>query len=567
MSDALQTPKPSLTAQDALEIARTVFGLSEDLVEARELESERDQAFMLGAGHVLKVSNIGENEATLDLEERATELCKSLDPSLPVAQPLLPKRAGFVRRSQWTSAKTGMTHFVRCYPLLPGTHHASGSTLPDAMLREWGNVSARIGKALRSLSHPAMSRVLRWDLQHFSSLEPLIVHVSDERTQALCRGALEVFSEVLRPGLCSVRHQVVHGDLHMGNVLLHPDSGTISGVIDFGDMTYTALVVDIAAILSNLGNAVVHLGLGEMLRMARIVLDGYQSLVALEEAELRLLCDAWLVRCAVEVILSSWRVSTEVKPPERSEAELVQFTRQMELLLGMTSSRRASCLCSAGIGANEAATDELVARRVQAIGPGSEPLSYGSAPVHVRRASGPWVWDQHRALLDMYNNVPCVGHCHPRVAQAIALQARSVNVNMRYLHGGAVSLAERLLASMNGESPNGSAGLDTVLFCNSGSEANDLAVRLARSFTKGSGSLCTHWAYHGITAATVALSPETAAIAGHLPDDVERWQPPDYYRGLHLDSSEFQAAEGRLEQKGHKESLRRAALYAPPRSR
>jgi 4-aminobutyrate aminotransferase-like enzyme len=152
----------------------------------------------------------------------------------------------------------------------------------------------------------------------------------------------------------------------------------------------------------------------------------------------------------------------------------------------------------------------------------------------------------------MYNNVPCVGHCHPRVAQAIALQARSVNVNMRYLHGGAVSLAERLLQSMNGESPGGDAGLDTVLFCNSGSEANDLAVRLARSFTKGSGSLCTHWAYHGITAATVALSPETAAIAGHLPEDVERWQPPDHYRGLYLDSSEFLAALGRLEQKGHK---------------
>jgi 4-aminobutyrate aminotransferase-like enzyme len=113
---------------------------------------------------------------------------------------------------------------------------------------------------------------------------------------------------------------------------------------------------------------------------------------------------------------------------------------------------------------------------------------------------------------------------------------------MRYLHGGAVALAERLVKSMNSEAPG--SELDTVLFCNSGSEANDLAVRLARCFTGGNGSLCTHWAYHGITAATVALSPETAAIAGHLPTDVERWEPPDAYRGTNRQEDQHKRQEG-----------------------
>jgi 4-aminobutyrate aminotransferase-like enzyme len=113
---------------------------------------------------------------------------------------------------------------------------------------------------------------------------------------------------------------------------------------------------------------------------------------------------------------------------------------------------------------------------------------------------------------------------------------------MRYLHPGAIELAERLLAT-------GPSSLDTVLLVNSGSEANDLAWRLAVHHTGHAGGLCTRNAYHGITAATADLSPETLP-PDRQPHHVERWAPPDTYRGSHTSSGDFTSALDRLTAKG-----------------
>jgi 4-aminobutyrate aminotransferase-like enzyme len=98
--------------------------------------------------------------------------------------------------------------------------------------------------------------------------------------------------------------------------------------------------------------------------------------------------------------------------------------------------------------------------------------------------------------------VPVVGHSHPAVADAVASQLRRLNTNTRYLQDAPVELAERLLATVPSR-------FDRVLFVNSGSEANDLAWRIARFVTGGSGGIATRWAYHGVTEATFAFSPES----------------------------------------------------------
>ena len=103
-------------------------------------------------------------------------------------------------------------------------------------------------------------------------------------------------------------------------------------------------------------------------------------------------------------------------------------------------------------------------------------------------------------MLDAYNNVPCVGHAHPRVTAAIARQSARINTHTRYLHPSAIELAERLIATCPPE-------LDTVLFVNSGTEANDLAWRMATMVTGRRGGMCTAFAYHGISEAIAALSP------------------------------------------------------------
>ena len=144
---------------------------------------------------------------------------------------------------------------------------------------------------------------------------------------------------------------------------------------------------------------------------------------------------------------------------------------------GAGAGRRAACASPAR---------ELAKRRRQALGSAITALTY-SEPLHVQRGEGPWLFDADgRRLLDAYNNVPVVGHCHPRVTEAVVRQTRTLNTHARYLYEPLIELAERLIAAM----PDGS-GLDTVVVVNSGSEANDLAWRIARACTGGSGALVT----------------------------------------------------------------------------
>jgi 4-aminobutyrate aminotransferase-like enzyme len=138
--------------------------------------------------------------------------------------------------------------------------------------------------------------------------------------------------------------------------------------------------------------------------------------------------------------------------------------------------------------------------------------------VHAVSAEGVWIHEPDgRRLLDAYNNVPVVGHCHPRVTEAVVRQTRLDAVNARYLAEPLVELSERLLATL--------PGLDTVLLVNSGSEANDLAWRLAAGATGHGGALVTENAYHGVTEAATALSPEDWPPQGE-PAHVVRIPPP-----------------------------------------
>ena len=125
-------------------------------------------------------------------------------------------------------------------------------------------------------------------------------------------------------------------------------------------------------------------------------------------------------------------------------------------------------------------------------------LSY-TRPLHLVRGSGVFVYTAGgERLLDVYNNVPHVGHAHPAVVRAIAAQASRIASNTRYLDATVLDYAERLTSTMP-------EGLDACLFVNSGSEANDIAWRIARAHTGCGGALVMANAYHGITEAVTAL--------------------------------------------------------------
>jgi 4-aminobutyrate aminotransferase-like enzyme len=145
----------------------------------------------------------------------------------------------------------------------------------------------------------------------------------------------------------------------------------------------------------------------------------------------------------------------------------------------------------------------LVARRERLLGPAYR-LFYND-PVHLVRGEGVWLYDpEGRAYLDAYNNVASVGHCHPHVVEALARQAAVLNTHTRYLNEVVIQYAERLLARFPPE-------LARVLFTCTGSEANDLAVRIAKTFTGGTGLIVTRNAYHGGTDVVAGFSPSLGA--------------------------------------------------------
>lgn len=188
-------------------------------------------------------------------------------------------------------------------------------------------------------------------------------------------------------------------------------------------------------------------------------------------------------------------------------------------------------------------TQDLLERRERLLGP--RMTTFYEEPVHLVRGQGTKLWDiEGREYLDCYNNVPHVGHCHPKVVEAICRQAGTLNTHTRYLHEGIVDYAERLTALF-------AEPLNAAMFTCTGSEANDIALRMARAVTGKTGVIATDHTYHGNTMAVAQLSRTNP------PPD--RWEnvafvpAPDSYRPISGRdwAAAVEAAIARLEAQGH----------------
>jgi 4-aminobutyrate aminotransferase-like enzyme len=157
-------------------------------------------------------------------------------------------------------------------------------------------------------------------------------------------------------------------------------------------------------------------------------------------------------------------------------------------------------------------------------------------PVHLVRGQGVWVFDADgRKYLDCYNNVPHVGHCHPHVVEAIAKQAATLNTHTRYLHDSILSYAERLTAKFDDP-------LSSMIMVCTGSEANDIALRMAEAVTGKRGIIVTDHTYHGNTTAVAALSSTNRASTSQT-DHIRFVPAPDSYRPPHDMTPEEHAAD------------------------
>ena len=182
-------------------------------------------------------------------------------------------------------------------------------------------------------------------------------------------------------------------------------------------------------------------------------------------------------------------------------------------------------------------------------------------PLKIVRGEGVWLYDENgQGYLDLVNNVCHVGHCHPRVVRAGAEQMARLNTNTRYLHDNLVEYALRLTATLP-------AKLSVVFLTNSGTEANDLALRLARAHTRARGVIVVDHAYHGHSPSMVELSPYKFNGCGGegQADHVAVVPMPDAWRGEIRDAADagprygamLESAIGELHARGH----RPAAFY------
>jgi 4-aminobutyrate aminotransferase-like enzyme len=485
------------------------------------LDGERDQNFRIehrdGTLWTIKICNRHEPQDIIACQALALEHVSRVDPSLPVPRLRRPMNGELF--SNYLD-ETGNAYRVLCLSFLPG-EIIGGMPLSPVQLQKIGGLAARLGRALRGFIHPAPAgRELVWD----NRLAPRLLGSVDRLRAASRNTAREIlvhFRDEVLPRLGGLRSQIIHGDVHPYNALI--DSvGEITGIIDFGDLVHGALIQDLANLTADFLESA-----GDAERIIFNLVKGYCAVTSLEEEELDVLFDLIDVRLVMTPLIAAIRAAGRIPLQGYLSTFGDRCFPVLENLRGQARSHFQNVARRAAAFPPEQAHSfdsdgTLLARRRHVLGKRLQ-LFY-DPPVHMVRGEGVWLYGADgRRYLDCYNNVPHVGHCHPYVAEAIARQARKLNTNTRYVTDEAVAYAERLVATLD-------PSLSAVLYVNSGSEANDVAWRLAKAWTGKSGGLTMEFAYHGITDAANAFSPSNWQT-GLFPPHMRTVPPPDDYRG------------------------------------
>jgi len=538
--DVLGTPAPVLPTDQITALLQTAWGLTAETVTP--LASERDFNLLIGNRYVLKVSNPAEDPAVVDMENTAMAHALRTSPGLPIPT-VVPAASGTTVVP--TTDATGRTCLARLITVLPG-QSAEGKPITSELAAQIGSLAARTSLALQGLFHRAGDRAIDWDVRRAPAVlgRPGVLDDMGELGSRLA---------VVLPRLAAAAEAtgalpagLNHADVTLTNILAGP--GGVTGLIDFGDMHHTAHVCDLAvALTAVLRNTPDQQPIGTW-ELAAAVLAGYQRHRPLTPPEVEVIGDLVVARLGLTLAISH-RLSTAYPDnrayvgqyeagarrvlPDLLDLGPGEVTRRLHLLAGTARTGGPGARSvAATTGQDDLGT--LLDRRRRVTGGPLSPLFY-SRPLEIVRGEGPWLFaaDGTR-YLDAYNNVAVVGHAHPTVVQSVNRQNALLNTHSRYLHEGIVELAERLLATM----PD---GLDTILFTTSGTEANELAWRMATAYTGGNAAVIAEHAYHGSSKWTTDLSSNEWP-PGYRPAHVGTFAAPRASAG----STDRQTASGRV---------------------
>jgi len=320
----LTTMPPAFSNAEAINTAAERYGIH---AKVRPLVSERDQNFRLdtedGKRFVLKISNCAEQLRGVDFQNQALVHVAKRDASFPLPR-VIPNLEGHLHCSV---EHGGRIHFVRVLSWLDGMV-LNNATADSGLANRLGRLLARLGLALADFDHPGSNPPSLWDLKRASGLRELLVHVEDPGLKQLIGQTLDRFDSKVKPVLDNLRAQVIHNDLSLGNVLMdeaQPD--LISGIIDFGDMTKSPLIIDLAvAAAYQLSDGADPLG------GALPMIAGYHAVQPLQEPEMKLLADLIKTRLITSLLINSYRVSLF---PENREYLMISYESARNFLINL----------------------------------------------------------------------------------------------------------------------------------------------------------------------------------------------------------------------------------------
>jgi 4-aminobutyrate aminotransferase-like enzyme/Ser/Thr protein kinase RdoA (MazF antagonist) len=375
--------------------------------------------------------------------------------------------------------------FTLLYEWVEGTTFEAAGR-PSRAAHSIGMAAAEMVLALEPLNATHQPSRRHWDLLFASeTIQALNHNITVPRQAALIAKVLARLSTL---DLSNLPMQVIHNDLNSGNILIAEDE--VVGVIDFGDAIRTIRIGELA-----IACTYAMLDQDDPMSVAREVVAGYRNLLSIEEKEAACLFDLVLARLATSVANGAERFEQTGHPHDAADITWDLLDR----LLTADTDSMAKELKAMALGREFPAAVETIVDSRQIIGP-SLRLSYDS-PIHFVRGAGQFLFDNTaRRYLDCVNNIAHVGHSNPRVTAAAETQMEILNTNTRYLHRELPRYARRLSATLP-------EALDTVFLVNSGSEANELAIRLARTATGRSDIVCLDHGYHGNTTTLINVSP------------------------------------------------------------
>jgi len=526
------------TTTDAEHLAHENWGLD---CRAEPLVGYEDHNFLLatdaGDRWVLKISREGVDEQVLDCQLQALRFLET-SPVAHLVQRVLTATDGRCLIPFETGG--GEPRWVRVISYLEGTPLANLSDLPHPFLEEIGRTLARLDLALEGFDHPGAHLDHAWRIERTHELRQYAEHIPEPAQREMVERHFDRFRSEVAPRLAGLDHGVIHNDANDYNLLVRDNADetpALVGLIDFGDCAHTVIIAELA-----ITAAYLMLDRDDPLTTASHLVAGYHSVRPLTVAEQGLLFDLIVARLATSVTMSARGLDLE-PDNEYVQVSAQPIWRLLERLANIDpdeATRLFEDACAPSSTPVRSA-DEIIAVRRRHLGRNLS-ISY-SQPLKIVRGEGQYLFDDNgRRYLDLVNNVCHVGHCHPRVVAAAQRQMAELNTNTRYLHDNVAEYGLRLTSTF----PD---ALEVCFFVNSGTEANDLALRLARAHTGSKEIIVLDHAYHGHSPSLIEISPYKCEGPGGegLADHAHKVAMPDPYRGPHrsADAGERYADEVR----------------------